>query len=692
MTACNSLRRPGRALLCGLALASLLTPTTVAPAAEPADSDSQRLFQPLDVFALENARDARISPDGEQIVYVRVSRDILTDHKRSNLWIIDHDGGNHRPLLSGTAGFSSPRWSPDGTRLAYLSAVDGRTQIYVRWMDTGQTARVTDVTEGPGNISWSPDGQQIALTMWVPQAAEPLAKLPPKPEGAEWAEPMQVYDRVTYRHDGGGYVEPGHTHVFVVSAEGGAPRQLTHGDFDHGGPLSWLPDGRSIVLSGNRHEERELQPRNTELYTLSVADGTVAPLTDREGPDGQPDVSPDGQSIAYTGFDDRVQGFQEADLYVMPSGGGAPRVLTGGLDRSVREPCWAPDGKGVYFMYADQGVMNLAYAPLKGEIQVIASGIGGTYLGRPYTTGAFTVGHKGRFATTITDPIRPPDLAAGKRGELRKLTSLNEDLLAHKRLGTVEEIRFPSSHDQREVQGWLVKPPDFDPAEKYPLILEIHGGPYAAYGPQFATEMQLYAAAGYVVLYVNPRGSTSYGEEFANLIHHDYPGHDHDDLMSAVDAAVEAGYVDAGRLFVTGGSGGGVLSAWIVGKTDRFRAAAVVKPIVNWQSFALTTDFAAHAVKYWLKGTPWDEPEHYWERSPLSLVGHVSTPTMLMTGEEDYRTPISESEQYYQALKLREVETVLVRVPGSSHGIAGRPSNLIAKVAHILAWFELERP
>jgi len=664
-----------------------------SPTGGDADPAAGHRFQPLDVFALENARDARISPDGEQIVYVRVSRDILTDHKRSNLWIIDFDGADHRPLLSGTAGYSSPRWSPDGGRLAYLSGVDGKSQIYVRWMDTGQTARITDVTEGPGNIAWSRDGTQLAFTMWVPRAAEPLAKLPPKPAGAEWAEPMRVYDQVAYRHDGGGYVEPGNTHVFVVPAEGGAPRQLTHGDHDHGGPLSWMPDGRSIVLRANRHDDRDLDPRNNELFALSVADGSMDPLTDRVGPDDHPDVSPDGESIAYTGFDDRVQGFQETELYVMPARGGEPRLLTGGLERSVREPCWAPDGKGVYFMYADQGVMILAYAPLKGDVQVVASGIGGTYLGRPYTTGAFTVGPKGRFATTVTGIHRPPDVAAGgKRGGLRKLTSLNEDLLAHKQLGAVEELRCRSSHDQREIQSWLVKPPDFDPTHKYPLILEIHGGPFAAYGPQWATEMQLYAAAGYVVLYVNPRGSTSYGEEFANLIHHDYPGPDYDDLMSAVDAAIGLGYVDPERLFVTGGSGGGVLSAWIVGKTERFRAAAVVKPIVNWQSFALTTDFAAHAVKYWLKGTPWEEPVHYWERSPLSLVGQVTTPTMLMTGEEDYRTPICESEQFYQALKLREVETVLVRVPNSSHGITGRPSNLIAKVAHIIAWFERERP
>ena len=253
-------------------------------------------------------------------------------------------------------------------------------------------------------------------------------------------------------------------------------------------------------------------------------------------------------------------------------------------------------------------------------------------------------------------------------------------------------MRFASSHDGREVQGWLVTPPDFDAKKKYPLILEIHGGPFANYGERFSTEMQLYAAAGYVVLYVNPRGSTSYGEEFANLIHLNYPGQDYDDLMSGVDAVLARGFIDEKQLFVTGGSGGGVLTSWTVGKTDRFAAAVVAKPVINWYSFVLTADAYNFFYKYWFPGFPWEYPDHYLKRSPLSLVGNVTTPTMLLTGEADYRTPISETEQYYQALKLRKIDTALVRVPEASHGIAQRPSNLISKVAHILAWFEKYRP
>jgi acylaminoacyl-peptidase len=281
---------------------------------------------------------------------------------------------------------------------------------------------------------------------------------------------------------------------------------------------------------------------------------------------------------------------------------------------------------------------------------------------------------------------------ATSSGGARVLTALNDGLFAHKTLGAVRELTWKSSKDQREIQGWVITPPDYDATKKYPLILEIHGGPFAAYGPNYASELQLYAAAGYIVLYANPRGSTSYGEEFGNLIHHAYPGNDYDDLMSGVDAVIAEGHVDAGNLFVTGGSGGGVLTAWIVGKTDRFRAAVVAKPVINWSSFVLTSDANNFFYKYWFGAMPWEQPQEYWRRSPLSLVGNVKTPTMLITGEADYRTPIEETEQFYQALKLRKVDTLMVRIPEASHGgMVARPSNLIAKVDNILAWFDRYR-
>lgn len=650
-------------------------------------------FTPADVFQLELASDPQISPDGSKIVYVRNFMDIMTDRQRSNLWIIDYDGSNHRPLTTGNANYSSPRWSPDGSKLLYVSSADGSSQIYVRFMDDGQTAKLTNLTQSPSSITWSPDGNWIAFQMMVPAAAKPLIQMPPKPQGAEWAKPPKYIDRVIYRMDGAGYLPDGFTHLFTLPADGGTPRQITSGSFNFGGPLSWTPDGHALIFSANLGEDWEYDLGNSEVYRVSVDDGSVTELTDRVGPDDSPALSPDGSLIAFTGYDDREQGYQVTHLYVMNRDGSGRRMLAENLDRSIQSPTWSSDGRGIYFQYADRGNTKLAYAPLDGDARTFVGDVGGLSLGRPYSGGQFSVSNNGRFAYTESRPDHPADVAVARAGDSEgtRLTALNDDLLGHKELASVEEIWYESSYDGRQIQGWIVKPPDFDPNRKYPLILEIHGGPFANYGDRFAAEMQLYAAAGYVVLYTNPRGSTSYGEEFGNLIHHAYPGHDYDDLMSGVDAVLQQGYIDDENLFVTGGSGGGVLSSWTVGKTDRFRAAVVQKPVINWYSFVLTSDFYPTFTKYWFPGDPWNNMQHYMDRSPISLVGNVKTPTMLITGEADHRTPSSESEQFYQALKLRKVDAALVRIPDASHNIANRPSNLIAKVAYVLAWFDKYR-
>jgi dipeptidyl aminopeptidase/acylaminoacyl peptidase len=650
-------------------------------------AESQR-FHSIDVFQLEYADDVQISPDGSRIVYVRVSHDIMTDRARRNLWIVNADGTNNRPLRSEAKNFSSPRWSPDGTRLAYVSAAEGSPQLYVRWMDSGQTALLTNLVEAPGAIAWSPDGKSIAFSELVPVKKPPLAAPPEKPEGAQWAPPVKVIDSVIYRADGEGYLETGYQHVFIVSAEGGTARQLTEGEFNDDGPLSFTPDSKRIVFSANRGPDWELDPAESDVFTVDIATQKLTQLTTRDGPDNSPVVSPDGRKIAYLGFDDRLQGYQVTHLYVMDIDGQNARVVTADFDRDVAEPLWSANSREVYFSYDDRGVRKLGLTSLDGKPRTLAERLGGTDLGRPYTSGGFSVSRNGRAAFTVNTPARPADVGIVTGGVQRSLTALNDDLLGHKTLGAVREITWKSSKDQRDIQGWVITPPDFDASKKYPLILEIHGGPFAAYGPNYATELQLYAAAGYIVLYANPRGSTSYGETFGNLIHHAYPGDDYDDLMSGVDAVIAQGNVDANNLFVTGGSGGGVLTAWIVGKTDRFRAAVVAKPVINWSSFVLTADANNFFYKYWFGALPWEKPEEYWKRSPLSLVGNVKTPTMLLTGEADYRTPIEESEQYYQALKLRKIDTVMVRIPEASHGgLVARPSNLIAKVDNILAWF-----
>lgn len=681
-------------LSCSLTrLALLLSAASFTGAALAApESAPGRYLTGSDLFNLEVATDPQISPDGRTIAYVRKSNDIMTDKARSTIWLIDVASRQQRPLVAGAGSYSSPRWSPDGARLAFIGADAGSPQLYVRWMTSGESARITGLPDSPDSIAWSPDGRRIAYSMFVPDDGPKLGQAPPKPEGAKWADPLQVIDTVTYRFDGAGYFKPGYQQIFWVPADGGAPMQLTFGPTNAGSLVSWTPDSRSVVFSANmgKNWERELQ--EAEIYRVSIDGGTPAALTTRKGPDTSPSVSPNGRQIAYVGYDDDGRAYKDTKLYVMNLDGSGARVVTGGLDRAVNNPVWSADGRAIYIVYDEHGSNHVARVSLDGSVRDVASGLTAEALDRPYSGGEFSVSRDGRIAVTAGDPARPSDIALAYGGSLRRLTHLNESALGAKVLGNVTRLSVTSSVDQRPIDAWMVTPPDFDPGRKYPLILEIHGGPWAAYGPTFSTDDQLYASAGYVVVYANPRGSTSYGQEFADQIDKNYPGNDYDDLMSAVDAAIATGHVDPRNLFVTGGSGGGVLTAWIVGKTDRFRAAATQKPVINLSSFALTTDFAAGFSPGWRKERPWEDPQAYWKYSPLSLVGNVKTPTLVVVGAEDYRTPVSEAEQYYTALQLRGVPTALVKVPGASHGgIAARPSQSAAKASAILAWFDRYR-
>jgi acylaminoacyl-peptidase len=547
----------------------------------------------------------------------------------------------------------------------------------------------------PSGLAWSPDGRWLAFTMPVAAERKPLkVDLPETPQGAKWADPPKLIDRLVFRVDGEGYLPNVFSQLFVIGADGGAARQLTRGDFDHTGTPAFTVDGKSVLITANRRADADYEPLDTEIYRVDLADDSIHALTDRRGPDHHPVMSPDGRHIAYLGFDDKRLGYQATQLYVMDADGAHPRSLTPDLDRDAENPHWTGDGRQLVFDYEDHGAGKIASIDLAGKMRILAGDLGGSDVTRPYTGGTFSIAAHGkdahlRFAYTRESPLEPAVLATGTSPrDIVSLTAQSDPLLHRRTLGAVEEISFDSAVDHRPIQGWIVKPPGFDAAKKYPLVLEIHGGPFAGYGPSFAAEIQLYAAAGYVVLYLNPRGSTGYGEEFADLIHHDYPDNDYGDLMSGVDAVVGRGYVDPQRLFVTGGSGGGVLTAWIVGHTDRFRAAVVVKPVINWTSFVLTADMTNYFSRYWFDGFPWDDEPAYWKRSPLAYVGNVHTPTMLMTGEVDYRTPSSEAEQFYQALKLRKIDTALVRVPNASHDISARPSLLIDKVSYVLAWFK----
>ena len=646
-------------------------------------------FERMDVFALEWVSNPQISPDGRRVVYQRNSMDVMADKATSRLWMIDVDGSGHLPLTGRDVSESGAAWSPDGSRIAFTSASENGAEIYVYWLANGKTARLTQLDRAPTGLSWSPDGRLIAFSMLVPQTPPVLVSPPSKPKGAEWADEPRVTTRLKYERDGSGYIETGFNHYFVVSGEGGSIRQITSGMFHHTGTPQWSDDGQALLFSGNRNEDWEHEYANSEIYEVSIKSGDVVALTDRNGPDSAPVVSPDGKKIAYLGFEDRVRTYQLTKLQVMNADGSEKRELLADLDRSVSGLAWNKSSDGVFFQYDDHGDTKIAFTTLTGKRRDIATNLGGTTIGRPYGGGSFSVAPSGRIAYTHVTPYRPAELAIvdDRRATTSVITALNKNWQDFRDLGQVEEIWYKSSVDGRAIQGWVVKPPGYDAAKNYPLLVENHGGPISNYGVRFSPEVQLYAAAGYIVFYPNPRGSTSYGEEFGDLLFNNYPGDDFQDVMDGVDVLIESGVADEDNLFVTGGSAGGIMTAWTIGKTHRFRAAAVVKPIMNWMSKTLTADNYYGYANYRYTGQPWENMQGYLKFSPISLVGNVETPTLVMVGTADMRTPISEAKQLYNALKIRGIDTALVEVPGAPHNIARRPSQLITKIDHILAWF-----
>ena len=652
-------------------------------------SQSNNKFKPIDIFSLEYVSNPKISPDGKKVLYVRNFKDIMTDKNHSNIWIIDFDGKNNTPLTTGNKNDFDPTWSNSGDKFTYKSNSDDTVQLYLYVLGQKSNQKLTNLQNSVSSVDWSEDDKYLVFTSFVEKPSVSLIKMPEKPKGAKWNDPASEIDGIKYRSDGRGYLNQGFSQVFILPTEGGTPRQITFLNNNASSP-KWLAKNK-IIFSANLHEDSDLEPRNSEIYSIDIISEKITPLTSRLGPDYSPVVSPDKKEIAYLGFDEKYLGYQQNNIYIMSNNGKEIKNISENFNRNITNINWSADGKGLYFQYDDKGMTKLAYMSISGKLKNIVDQLGGMTLGRPYSGGTYSISKNNRYAYTLGNVYSPSDLAVGYNTNFNRLTALNKDLFDHKELGNVEEVWFKSSFDERQIQGWLVKPPNFDPSKKYPLILEIHGGPFSNYGFRFSAEIQLFASKGYMVLYTNPRGSTSYGKEFANLIHHNYPNQDYDDLMSGVDHILKRSYVDKENLFVTGGSGGGVLTAWIIGKTTRFKAAVVAKPVINWYSFVLYADNINIYYKYWFPGAPWDNLKHYMKRSPISYVANVKTPTMLLTGEQDFRTPIAESEQFYAGLKLNKVESMLVRIPGASHGIAARPSNLITKVNAITAWFEKYR-
>ncbi|GGG40599.1 acylaminoacyl-peptidase [Croceivirga lutea] len=649
-------------------------------------------FTYLDIFELQYVTDPQISPNGDWVVYKRMGFDVMKDRAWGNLWMLKIDGSQHQKLTSREVSESNPTWSPSGDRIVFSSSTDEGSEIYVYWVATGKVARLSQLPFSPSAITWSPDGKQLAFSMKVPSKAPVLAKMPPKPKGAKWADAPRITDRVYHERDGRGYIAPGFNHIFTMPANGGAVRQLTTGNWNHGGALSWSPDGQKVYFSANRVADWQYRFRNSEVYSVTVNSGEIEILTDRDGPDSSPKISPDGKLIAYLGYEDKKQAYQVRKLHLMNADGTNKRSISDELDRSISGITWDSKSNGLYFNYDDKGNGKVGYITVEGKVTKLVDNRGGTTLGRPYGSGSFSVADNGTIAFTLSRPEFPAELAIKTaKGKVKTITNLNSSLLDFKTLGNVEEVWYTSSFDGRSVQGWIVYPPNYDSSKEYPFLVENHGGPILNYGDRFSIEMQLYASEGFVVFYPNARGSTSYGEEFGNLLYRNYPGQDYNDTMDGVDHCIKMGIAHEDKLFVTGGSAGGIMTAWMIGKNNRFEAAVVAKPVMNWISKTLVADNYFGYANSRYEGQPWENFEHYWKFSPLSLVGNIETPTMVMVGMNDLRTPPSEAKQLYHALKLRKKETVLVEIPGASHGIANRPSNLITKIAHTVAWFNKYR-
>ncbi len=628
-------------------------------------------------WEMQSVNNPQISPDGSQIIYTRGWIDKKNDSRESEIWIMDANGDRKRFLTKG----SSPTWSPDGTRIAYTAPgePDGN-QIFVRWMDDeGAVSQVTRMELSPSNLRWSPDGKYIAFNRAVKTQPSLSISMPSRPEGAEWTTPPKVVERAVYRRDRQGYVDDSYTHIFIVSSDGGAVRQMTDGNWNHSS-AEWTADGNELIFSSLRVENADLQWRHSEIYSVSVEDGEIRQLTDRHGVDSNAIPSPDGDYIAYLGDDWHDNTYRNRKIHLMNRDGSNPRVISGDFDRSVRNLTWAPDGSGLYFVANSEGDRNVHFVSVDGGVQSVTEGV--------HQINLSSVSNEGVFATTKSSFHEPGDiylLNPNSPDHMVRLTEVNRDLLKGVTLGDVEELWYKSV-DDLDIQGWVVKPPDFDPGKQYPMMLVIHGGPHAMYGVGFSYSWQEHAANGYLVLYTNPRGSSGYGSEFANEINNAYPSKDYDDLMAGVDFLIDKGWVDRSRKYVYGCSGGGVLTAWVVGHTDRFTAASSNCPVTNWLSFVGTTDGVSWYRNF--EEFPWDDPTEHLQRSPLMYVGNVTTPTMLMTGENDLRTPMSQTEEYYAALKVLEVPAAMIRFQNEWHGTSSQPSNFIRSQLYLRNWFE----
>jgi dipeptidyl aminopeptidase/acylaminoacyl peptidase len=693
--------------------------------------------------------DAQVSPDGARVAFVRVTANEKKEGYNSSIWSVPIEGGEAPRQLTKGDHDTTPRWSPDGKFLLFLRSTEKNgkpepPQLAMLPMAGGDSFVSTDLPRGAGSPVWAPDGKNIAFTSDT--NAEDLAKqekkkgeesapgkttankatpTPASKTESEHESDVRVITRAVYRQDNEGYIDPKHpTHIWIVTAPRSAeekvkPRQLTTGRFDEDNAI-WSKDGSQIYFTSSRIDEPYYELPRTDLYSVPAAGGkpikiTTIDLNTQFGPGGGAlSLSPDGKQVAFVAATNQpITSYTEPDLWVLDlSPNAKPRNITADFNFDIdgfvigdstspraggpNKPIWTADGKGLIAVYSKEGKRNLGLFD--------ATVAGGGDPGKSSTVQDLTNGNHGvmnfratsdasKLVYVLSTPTRVNDLFALDRttpnATPKQLTNVNDELFAKLNLTEPEEIWY-DSFDGKRIQAWLQKPPGFDAHKKYPLILNIHGGPHVAYGHIFVHEFQWMAAKGYVVLYPNPRGSTSYGQEFGNVIQYRYPGDDYKDLMAGVDEVIKRGYVDDKKLGVTGGSGGGLLTNWVVGQTGRFAAAVSQRDIANWENWWYTGDFTLFQPN-WFRAPPFEDPDEYRARSPISYVNNVKTPLMLVLGEADYRTPPGAGgEQMFRALKFRKIPTVMVRFPNESHELSrsGQPWHRVERLQHIVGWFD----